>query len=77
MQNQGPGRGVSFYYSEHVCTGSGGSSAGHGGIGIGITNNDENNKECMKLVESAMYLWKLQPYNGYTQMSVGSGGGQQ
>ena len=57
MQNQGPGRGVSFYYSGHVCAGSGGSSAGYGGIGI--TNHDEHNKECLVLVESAMYLWKL------------------
>ena len=74
LQDQGPGRGLSFYYGSVNCAGSGGSSAGYGGVGISVDGVDS---ECKKLVDSGRQVMNIMPHNNRDfKYSGGSGGGR-
>ena len=63
------GRGISFFFTSSICGGSGGSSAGYGGYGISVGQD-----ECRKLAWAIKFKDRLHPYNGFGSWSVGSGG---
>jgi len=78
LQSEGPGRGVSFFYTGAKCAGSGGSSAGEGGTGLGVpqvTDDMSSDEACYLLAEAVKFKSFLHPYNGLGSAGAGSGGG--
>ena len=76
--NEGIGHGIKFKYTEHVCAGSGGSSAGVGGIGVEIPKTPgspgNDSYQCRLLADTVIFKEKLYPYNSPHHYAMGSGG---